>query len=246
MAAPVRLIDQSRSRPRRFCLDSDLGRQGDCAIAPRLSTLSGLAVLVVLAGCGGKSHTTSTATTGGPVSPQAPESAPPAARSIGTRVLQPAELPGFASQGTRPSTSAADWVNQNALPKAQAAKEVARLKGLGFIAGANEQLATKNGDAEGLSIVEQFTSPRGASGELAAQLRKSRASRNYAAFRVSGIPGARGFDLSDKRSTGHNVVFTDGPYYYLVGTGTATGTPRAPTRADTIDAAFRLYRRVHG
>ena len=112
--------------------------------------------------------------------------------------------------------------------------------------GLVKQVATKNGAAEGLSIVEQFKCLQGARSELATQLGRSRASRNYAAFRVSGIPGARGFDLSDRRSSGHNVVFTDGPYYYLVGTGTATGTPRAPTRADTIDAAFRLYRRVHG
>ena len=137
-------------------------------------------------------------------------------------------------------------MNQNALSKTQTAKEVARLNGIGFVAGANEKLATKDGAAEGLSIVEQFKSLQGARRELETQLRRSSASRNYVAFRVSGIPGARGFDLSDRRSSGHNVVFTDGPYYYLVGTGTATGTPQAPTRADTIDAAFRLYRRVHG
>ncbi len=65
------------------------------------------------------------------------------------------------------------------------------------------------------------------------------------AFTVAAIPGASGFGGAHNGSTGYNVAFADGAYYYLVGAGWPTGTPSPPTRAALITAAEDLYRRVH-
>lgn len=212
--------------------------------------MSGLIAALVLAGCGDgddKASTDKTGTTARPARLTIPPDTPAAARALAPRVLAADELPGFAPQVLTPSTRAADWASVKVRP-AQAAKEAARLKRKGFIAGLSEQLAATNGDTAqtGLSIVEQFPSARAAATELAAQLRRSKAADYFKAFRVTGIPGARGFDLAGRNGAGHNVAFADGPYFYLVGTGWSVQTPRAPTRADVITGAQRLYRRVHG
>lgn len=205
-------------------------------------------VAVTLAGCGGGDNkaSTKTSTTARPARTTLPPDTPAAARALGTRVLAADELPGFAPQVLSPSTSAADWAAVEVRP-AQAAKETARLKRLGFIAGLSEQLSATNGDEAqtGLSLVERFPSARAAASEVAAQLRRSKASGNFKAFGVPGIPGARGFDLAGRNGAGQNVVFADGPYYYLVGTGWSTQTPQPPARADVVNGAQRLYRRVH-
>jgi hypothetical protein len=205
-------------------------------------------VAVALAGCGGGSDkaSTKTSTTARPGKATIPSDTPAAARALGTRVLAADELPGFAPQTFSPTTSAADWAAVEVRPP-QVAKETARLKRQGFIAGLSEQLSATNGDEAqtGLSLVERFPSARAAAIEVAAQLRRSKASGTFKAFSLTGIPGARGFDLSGRNGAGHNVAFADGPYYYLVGTGWSTQTPAPPARADVITAAQRLYRRVH-
>jgi hypothetical protein len=206
-------------------------------------------VAVTLAGCGGgddKASTAKSSTTARPTSATLPPETPAAARALSTRVLAANELPGFAPQVLKPTTSAADWATLEVRP-AQEAKETARLRRLGFIAGLNEELRATNGDdaQTGLSIVERFPSARAAAIELAAQLRRSKAQGNFKAFGVAGIPGARGFDLSGRYGAGHNVAFADGPYYYLVGTGWSFKTDSPPARAVAITGAQRLYRRVH-
>jgi hypothetical protein len=60
---------------------------------------------------------------------------------------------------------------------------------------------------------------------------------------VPAIGGARGFGGSAGGTTGYNVAFASGPYYYLVGAGYPPG---APGGAAVILAAQHLYRRVHG
>ena len=160
-------------------------------------------------------------------------------------MLKDGDLPGFTQQVIRAGTTAAEWASAENLPPEKQGKEAARIKRLGFVAGLSEQLASSNGPLEALSLVERFRSPAAASQELAAQIQNSKASAGFKAFPVPGIRGARGFDQSDGQSSGHNVAFTDGVYYYLVGAGWPTGTPSPPTRAKVISAAQRLYRRVH-
>jgi len=211
------------------------------------------APLVALAffGCGG-SGTSSSPTTKGTTAPGGAQSAaatpppgtPAALRGAHGAVLLAGDLPGFVPRGYRaPSTSAQSWVAE--FPPEQRAAEAARLEALGFVAGIGEQLGPGNGiegNKEAVSLVEQFRSAHGASGEVASQLKLALA-RGESAFSVPGIPGARGFG-SIASSTDANVVFPLGAYYYVV--GFSAPTAGAPTHAQLIAAAQRLYGRVRG
>jgi hypothetical protein len=165
---------------------------------------------------------------------------------VAGRVLKSGELTGFAPQGARilgltPST----WVGEEHLPGAEQASETARLERLGFVTGVRERLAPASGPAEALSIVVLFRSARAAGKDLADETSKG-ATHGASAFAVPAtIPGARGFGGSSGGTTGDNVAFQSGPYYYLVGAGYPTGAPNAPSRAAVILAAQRLYARVH-
>ena len=131
------------------------------------------------------------------------------------------------------------------LAEAERLAEAARLKALGFVAGIGEQLGPGNGiegNKEAVSLVEQFRSAHGASGEVASQLKLALA-RGESAFSVPGIPGARGFG-SIASSADANVVFPVGAYYYVV--GFSAPTAGATTHAQLIAAAQRLYGRVRG
>jgi len=171
---------------------------------------------------------------------------PPALRALSARVLTARELVGFTHTGIVASgINAASWVEDEELPPIQTAKEATRLEHLGFVGAVRELLAPVNGGlAEGLSIVEQFRSPRAAGTELAAQLMMGKTHR-AGAFTVPSIPGAGGFGGLSGQTTGYNVAFADGSYYYLVGAGFSRGAANAPTQADVVAAAQHLYRRVH-
>ena len=79
-----------------------------------------------------------------------------------------------------------------------------------------------------------------------AQSRSKPPKFTYAAFRVSGIPGARGYHLTSPGGAGDNVLFADGPFVYFVGFGWSAKTKNMPTRAQLIAAAARVYKRVRG
>jgi hypothetical protein len=217
----------------------------------RVVTLTGIVTALVLSGCGSASHkaasTTAVTTTAGPPSTASlPPGAPPALRGVSGRVLNAGQLAGFAPHGRRLlGINATSWVAGEQLPSPARAKEATRLQRLGFVGAVSERLAPTNGSAaEGLSIVEQFRSARAADTELAAQVKMTEA-KGAKAFAVPVIPGASGFGGASGGTTGYNVAFADGAYYYLVGAGWPTGTPSPPTRAALIAAAQGLYRRVH-
>jgi hypothetical protein len=152
---------------------------------------------------------------------------------------------GFRTGFSASAINAASWVEEEELPPIQTAKEATRLEHLGFVRAVRELLYPVNGGhAEGLSIVEQFRSPRAAGTELAAQLMMGKTHR-AGAFAVPSIPGAGGFGGLSGQTTNYNVAFADGSYYYLVGAGFSRGTANAPTQADVVAAAQHLYRRVH-
>ena len=211
-------------------------------------------VLVTLAfsGCGGSStsssRTTGKATTAssgtGAAAVTLPPGTPAALRGAHGGVLLAGDLPRFVPAGQlKLSTSAQSAVAED--PPEQRAAEEARLKALGFIAGLNEPLVPSAGSittGEAISLVELFRSSHGANGEVASQLQLA-LKRGEIAFAVPGIPGARGFGFSAS-NTDANVAFPVGAYYYLVGFGVPTAS--APTRAQLITAAQRLYRRVRG
>jgi hypothetical protein len=214
--------------------------------ARRWIVTGALGAAIVFAGCGGSSKKATTSSTARAASSaQLPPGAPPALRGVQGRVLAAGELSGFTPQGRRLiGINAASWVVEEELPTNQRAKEAARLRGLGFVAALRERLTPTNGSpAEGLSIVEQFRSPRAARTELAFHVTHG-SGPGVTAFAVPAIPGGRGFAVSRSESSGLNVAFTKGPYYYLVGAGWRTGTPSPPTRPIVIAAAQRLYGRV--
>ena len=191
---------------------------------------------IVLAGCSGSSHeaaSTSSATSGAPASGEPPPGeAPPALRAIAGRVLIAGDLPGLARHGPRTlGINANSWVAEEGLPQYERAKEVRRLEALGFVRAVRERLvpAAENGP-EAISLVAQFRSVHAALEDVAAEAKVGEA-HGAPPFAAPTIPGARGFGGASGVTTGYNVAFAVGPYYYLVGVGYATGTPRAPTRA---------------
>jgi hypothetical protein len=197
-------------------------------MAARFWILSGVLAAILVAGCGGASHKRA--------------QLPTALRGVIGRTLVTGELSGFTPAALLASYGGA----YRELPEDKRPQELARLKSLGFIGALRERLVAARGSrARGLSIVEQFRSPRGARAELANQVQRVKASGRVTAFAVPAIPGARGFG-GPGPPNGRNVVFTKGSYYYLVGVGWPTGDRSAPTRATVIAAARRLYRRVRG
>jgi hypothetical protein len=214
------------------------------------AAIATLALALACSGCGGSSSTSSSATSAKVPPPSAgtrsaattlPPGTPAALRGAHAAMLRAGDLAGFDPQGYRaPSTSPQSWVAE--FPPPQRAPEAARLKALGFIAGIGEQLAPTQGgvaNREAISIVEQFRSAHGASGELANQLKQA-LTQGQSAFAVAGIPRARGFGSG----TDANVAFWVGAYYYLV--GFSSGGASTPTRSQLITAAQTLYGRVRG
>jgi hypothetical protein len=179
---------------------------------------------------------------GATAGPGGPPSGHPA-RGIGALTLRSGELAGFQPQGVESATDAAAFARIEGLPSGQA-KEVARLKQAGFVAGAIEHLASQTG-ADGLSVVVRFATPAAARAEVATQAKQPPApgvkQTNVA---LSGIPGAREFDNSSAQSNGRNIVFAAGPYYYLVGFGWPNVVTNPPPRSQLVTAAQRLQARV--
>jgi hypothetical protein len=213
--------------------------------------VGGVLAACVLAGCGGSSHkATTSSTTPASSAGQAPPStshlppgAPLALRGVFGRVLVAGELPGFNPHGRRIlGINAANWVVADEYPPSQRTHEAARLQSLGFVAAVREQLAPTDGShAEAISIVQQFRTPSAARTDLATETRPI---GHETTFAVAAISGARGFGGSSSESSGENVAFTKGRYFYLVGVGAQTGVS-LPSHATIIAAALHLYDRVH-
>lgn len=127
-----------------------------------------------------------------------------------------------------------------------------RLRRAGFVAALREDLVWSKGtDRGGLSVVVRLGSVRAARREIAQQIRdfanepgRGRA-KSYAAFPVPGIVGAHGFTLTTEQTSGHNIIFADGPFTYHLGVGWGSQASNPPTRAQLIAAAKALYARVH-
>jgi hypothetical protein len=153
------------------------------------------------------------------------------------------ELAGFKSVGVSIYHSPSSWISgAPGVPADQQAAEKAMLNRDGFRAGARENL--QNSATPGLSVVEQFRSPRAARDAFALYRSQFKApgatSGAYAPFHVPGIPAALGFSLGGSGG-GINIAFSDGAYYYLVGRVGDSPT----TIASLIAAAQHLYHRVH-
>jgi hypothetical protein len=171
-------------------------------------------------------------------------------------VIQRGEFPPFLAlpgQATTLYKSPKQWVSGDThFTPAQASARLARFRREGFVAVLRRQLGTPTQEPwGGLSWVMQLGSASSARAELAANVRDEQSGSKppkstYTAFRVNGIPGARGYHLTSPGSAGDNVVFADGPFVYFVGFGWSAKTKDMPTRTQLIAAATRLYKRVRG
>jgi hypothetical protein len=203
----------------------------------RVWVLGGALAAIVLAGCGGSGHSSTTSTAAASTSAQPP----PPAGNIQSRVLAEGELAGVTAGSPVLADSPESWVVADDLPASNRTSEAQRLRRLGFVAAVREPFVASTGSqTAGVSVVEQFRSSGSARSQLAAEYRQSTASGGpVTVFAVPGIAGARGFELSSSGFSGSNVVFTKGPYFYLVGE-----QAEASTRANVTAAAQHLFDRV--
>ena len=166
------------------------------------------------------------------------------------RVLKSDEFAGFTPRAPAAVViNLEDWVK---IAPSGGINVSDRLRRAGFVAASREDLAwTKGTDRGGLSAVVRLRSAQAASNEIAQQLRdfanepsRGRA-KSYIAFSVPGVPGAHGFTLTTQQTSGHNIIFADGPFTYHLGVGWGNQASNPPTRAQLITAAKALYARVH-
>lgn len=159
---------------------------------------------------------------------------------LAQRVLKAGQFAGM--KPSKPPTvinSASGWAQGNTTMAAQ-------LRHWGFVAGVAENMLTPGNQSRfGLSIVMKFASAASAKAELASD---STSNGPWRYFKVPGIPGARGFEALAPAGTGgtsgRNVGFTDGPYFYLVGAGWS-GDKNAVSRSAVIAGGLLIYQRVN-
>jgi hypothetical protein len=162
---------------------------------------------------------------------------------LSARLLQRGEFPGFTLEAPKSFKAAKAWVaGDTSLTPAQVRAQVARLTREDFKEVLSEFLDDAQGPRTGLSTVMQLGSAASARAELAAEVRYEKAYHAPLTFRVSTIPGAVGFGGGG----GENIVFADGPFLYLVGNAVLGSTTHNPRHAALIEAATKLYQRVHG
>jgi hypothetical protein len=151
------------------------------------------------------------------------------------RLLVRTELPGFTSWNCPlVETDARRW-SQGSLSAVD-----------GFAAGLKQTSHSDSPGIDAAASVAWFGSAAGASSALDSEIAAARLEpRAYTEFTVPGIPGARGFTLSDGRTTRHNVAFTDGRYLHLVSVGFSSKVVQQPSQAQVVAAATALYQRVH-
>jgi hypothetical protein len=168
--------------------------------------------------------------------------------SLTQRVLAPSEFSGMivTPQPTvlRSASAWATNVEQSSSP----ARETARLQALGYVGGVDEQLHGRYPmTAAGVSVVEQFRSAAGAQAELAYRYKRLRNSHGVrvGTFPVA-IPGAQGVSVTGGGTVGRNVMFAEGPYYYLVGVGAPSHARHLLSGPQLASAAGFLYLSLNG
>jgi hypothetical protein len=212
----------------------------DRSMGARGALLIGALMAVLVAGCGSSSHKTSTST-GTSTSTSA------AASGMSGHLLSNGELAGFTGASPKVASSVAGWVSDNGAPPTGAATEQARLTKLGFVRGAREDLTGgSSGNIAGLSLVEQFRTPKEAQSEVTFEVDQFKSSNAASAktFAVPGIPGALGFAELGNGGGGINVAFAKGTYAYVVGQVLPSAATYGARVTKLVAAAQGLYRRA--
>jgi hypothetical protein len=157
--------------------------------------------------------------------------------SLRGRLLQPAELPNFA-------TVLCPGVVKDSYRWAGRYTSAASLQQNGFEAGLSEPLYSMALRAQGVASVARFGSEHGARAEAARELAAARQSPGrFSSYRVAGMPGAFGFMIDRGTVVERDVVFAAGRYVYLVGVTYRTGTSTAVPASWLTGAAVELSER---
>jgi hypothetical protein len=169
---------------------------------------------------------------------------------LSARLIEAADFAGYVPEPSpKDYRSARNWDSlDTGLTAAQVSGDVARLHREGFKEVLVEYLDRAPAKQDGVSWVMQLGSPAAARAELAASLAEDKAQNpgTFSTYSIPGIAAARGYRVSGNGFIGENVLFADGPFLYLVGEGWTAGQRNAPTRADLVAAAGKLYKRVQG
>jgi hypothetical protein len=171
-------------------------------------------------------------------------------RLLAERLVQAGELAAFAAGGLPQIIRSADaWVNVDTQPTKQSAREVARLRRLGFVVGIFQYFNRDSRERQAVSIAMQLRSAEAARAEVSHWYGNQKASNQpdekSVPFAVPGVPGAHGVDLhSPGVGGGQNIAFADGPFFYLVGATYLGSEQRPRIRAEVIAATTALYARV--
>jgi hypothetical protein len=164
------------------------------------------------------------------------------------RVIVRGEFQGYTPEKPRSfKTAKAYLAGDTTISSGLRKVEVARLTHEGFEGDVTEFLDnTKDwgGPESGLSGVMKLGSTKSARIELTTELLTQEAEGATETFRVKAIPGAMGYGFSHSTGGGENVLFTDGPFLYIVGYGWYGSVVHNPRHAALIDAARTLYTRV--
>lgn len=165
--------------------------------------------------------------------------------SLKARVIGRGDFRGYTPETRLSFNTPKAWLSGDpTLTPDQRKTETARLTGEGFKKDLTEFLYGPQGSRSGLSGVMELGSASAARTELAAELRFY-VGQGEKRFPVNTIPGAVGYRSSSAAGGGENLLFTDGPFLYSVGYGWL-GTLDNPKHSALINAATKLYSRVHG
>jgi hypothetical protein len=166
---------------------------------------------------------------------------------LGDHVVTPAAFPGFLRLAPPTMTSSSSgWAAVE--PSAPSHREAGRLRALGFVRAIDEHLYARFPvGAEAVSIAEQYRSQLGARAELAHQYEQLEHSRGAKVSRFPvGIPGAYGVRTVSGGLAARNVMFSAGPYYYVLTEHYPSNARNAPTATRIVAAARILYLTVTG
>jgi hypothetical protein len=153
------------------------------------------------------------------------------------RLLQPSELPAFATV-LCPSVvdDAYRWAGRYASTDS--------LQRNGFVAGLSEPLYSRGLRAQAVASVAQFRTDSGARAEAEREVATARRSPGrFSTFTVSSVTSAYGFTLRRGAAIERDVVFNAGRYVYLAGVTYRLGSTPVP-KNQLVAAAAALYERV--
>jgi hypothetical protein len=173
---------------------------------------------------------------------------------LAARVIRSGEFPSLIPQRPTRFSSAHTWANEFGLTPAETRTYETTLRRDGFTAALEEHLRAEVASPyiAGLSWVVQFHSTAAAKTELEITKRLfttilNRITNTHEWFPVKTIPGATGYHSTRPGVVGEGILFSDGPFLYLVSVASTESSlfpdgPNAPLPLFT-----RLfYMRVRG